>query len=124
MTQLIPFEAQPANVIFDRVGVLFVFFRRVRIVEAKITLAVVANGRSKIQADGFRMTNVQIAVWLRWKSEPLHSLSHLQVLLIDLLCVAFFIEHSWFDASNFIPELVVLPAGRTLFELATFLQCW
>src|SRR5581483_10524050 len=62
VAMLLPREAEPAYILFDRVDVLDVFLRRVRVVIAEIAPAAEL---AEIETDRFRMADVQIAVRLR-----------------------------------------------------------
>src|SRR5689334_2912555 len=65
--QLIPLEAEPADVGHDRIDVLLLFLLRVRVVEPQIALPAVVASDAEVQADALRMTDMQIAVRLRRK---------------------------------------------------------
>ena len=62
--ETIPVEAEPLHVLHDRVDVLGLFLRRIRIVEAQIGPATKLVCQSKVQADRFGMADVQISVRL------------------------------------------------------------
>ena len=59
-----PMEAQPLNVFFDGVDVFVIFFFRVGIVKTQVAQAVVNIRQTEVQADGFGVADVQIAVRL------------------------------------------------------------
>ena len=50
-----PLEAQPLDILLDRLYVFHVFLRRVRIVEAQVAHAAVFLGDAEVHADGFGM---------------------------------------------------------------------
>src|SRR5690606_13831147 len=52
---------------FDRIDILLLFLRRVGVVVPEVADAAVLDRDAKVQADAFRMTDVQIAVRLRRK---------------------------------------------------------
>jgi hypothetical protein len=62
---LAPIEADPLHVAHDRLGVFDFLFGRIRIVEPEIAVPAVFVGDSEIEADRFRVADVQIAVRLR-----------------------------------------------------------
>jgi len=64
----IPVESQPAHRIEDRINVFLVFLDGVGIVKAHVASAAIIARQAKIQADGFGMPNMQIAVGLRRKA--------------------------------------------------------
>ena len=64
----VPLETQPADVFFDRIHVLGVFFFRVGVVETQVAFATKLLGNPKVQTDRFGVTNVQIAIGLRRES--------------------------------------------------------
>ena len=59
-----PLEAEPRDVFLDRLDVLDVFLRRIRVVEPQVAGAAVLLGDAEIQADRLRVADVQIAVRL------------------------------------------------------------
>ena len=62
-----PREAEPRDVLLDRVDVLDVFLRRVGVVEAQVADAAALGGDPEVQADRLRVADVQVAVRLRRK---------------------------------------------------------
>ena len=58
----LPVKAQPADIFFLRIDVFHIFFDRVGVIEAQVGLAAKSLGGLKIDADGFGMTDVQVAV--------------------------------------------------------------
>ena len=60
-----PVEAQPLDVVFDRLNEFDVFFCRVSIVKTQIALTLVVLRNAEIQADRLRMADMQIAIRLR-----------------------------------------------------------
>ena len=81
VVQAIPLEPQPAHVLHDGIDVFGLFLARVGIVEAQIGLAAELVGQSEIQADGFGVAQVQIAVGLGGKAR-VHAASELAGLQI------------------------------------------
>ena len=63
-----PLEAQPLDVAFDGVDVFLVFFCRVGVVKTQMRHAAKLLSQPKVHTNGFGMTDVQIAVWLRRKA--------------------------------------------------------
>src|SRR5579864_5924401 len=80
----LPFEAEPADRIDNRIDVLDAFLFRVRIVETQVAHAAVAAGNTEIQTDTLRVAYVQIAVRLR-REACFHALAPLSgaVVVID-----------------------------------------
>ena len=64
----IPLEAQPCDVLTDRVDILRVFFDRIGVVKPQVHSASVFSGEPKIHANGLGVANVQITIRLWWKS--------------------------------------------------------
>ena len=65
---LVPVEAEPLDIRFDRFHKLRLFLGRIRVVEKQIALSVVFFSRTEIQAKRFRVPDVQIAVRFRGKT--------------------------------------------------------
>ncbi|MNC04139.1 hypothetical protein D3C75_515720 [compost metagenome] len=61
-----PLETEPFNIVLNGINVFDVFFYRVGVIETQVALALIILRDTKIQADGFCMADVQIAVWL-WR---------------------------------------------------------
>ena len=57
-------ETKPLNVFFDGVDVFVVFFFGVGIVKTQVAQTVINIRQTEVQADGFGVADVQIAVWL------------------------------------------------------------
>jgi hypothetical protein len=64
---VIPVESHPADIIHDGVHVLHLLFGGVGVVEAQVAGAVVGLGDPEVQADGFGVADVQVAVGFRGK---------------------------------------------------------
>ncbi len=64
----VPGKTQPAHIVLNGQGVLFAFLFRVGVVETQIAGALIILRQTEIQANGFGMTDVQIAVRLRRKA--------------------------------------------------------
>ena len=62
---LAPVEPEPANIRFDRVDVLLLFLDRVRVVEPQMTATTELGSDAEVEADRFRVPDVQVAVRLR-----------------------------------------------------------
>ena len=79
---MIPVEPQPADILFDRIDVLDIFLARICVIEPQVAESVEFSGETEIETDGFRMSDVQIAVRLRWKTrvDPAAVLVLLKVL--------------------------------------------
>jgi hypothetical protein len=65
---VLPGEAQPPHVVLDALHVLSVFGYGVGVVEAQIGVPAVLPGEPEVEADAFGVTDVQVAVGLRWES--------------------------------------------------------
>src|SRR5215831_11973825 len=63
-----PIEAQPTDVRFDRFDVFNIFLTRIGIIKPKIAESVKFGGKTEIKKDGFRRTDMKVAVRLRRKS--------------------------------------------------------
>ena len=61
----VPLKTQPAHVILNGLRVLVALFFRVSVVETQVAQSVVILCQTEIQADGFGMPHMQIAVRLR-----------------------------------------------------------
>jgi len=68
VVQFRPFKAQPLYIAFDRFHIFVAFFLGVGIVKTQIAGAVIFGGDTKIQADRFCMTDMQITVRFRRKA--------------------------------------------------------
>src|SRR5204863_9313580 len=68
MKQLIPLESEPLHIARDRLCVLLFFLRRIRVVETEMTTSAVFIRDAEVEADRFRVTNMEIAIRLRRKS--------------------------------------------------------
>ncbi len=55
-------ETEPLDVFFDGVDVFVVFFFRVGVVETQVAQTVVNIRQTEVQADGFGVSDMQIAV--------------------------------------------------------------
>jgi len=60
-----PVKAQPANILFDGLDVFDILFGRIGVVKAQIALAAEFKCQAKVQAHGFGVSDVQIAIRLR-----------------------------------------------------------
>jgi hypothetical protein len=65
---ILPVEPQPVHVVLDRLDVFNVFLDRIRVVEPQVAGAPEVRGGAKIQADRFRVADVQVAVRLGRKA--------------------------------------------------------
>ncbi len=61
----VPLEAQPAHVLLDGQRVFLALLLRVGVVETQVALAVVVLCQPEVEADGFGVADVQVAVRLR-----------------------------------------------------------
>src|SRR5690625_7625277 len=64
----VPLIAQPAHVFLDGVDVLLAFLFRVGVVKAQMAAPAELLGQTKVEADGFGMADVEVAVGLRRKA--------------------------------------------------------
>jgi hypothetical protein len=60
-----PVESEPAHVGLDRIDVLFLFLRRVRVVHPQVAGAAEFAGDAEVEADRLGVPDVQVAVGLR-----------------------------------------------------------
>ena len=65
---IVPFKAQPGDVFFDGIDIFHIFFAGVGIIKTQVAYAVVLFGHAEIHADGFGVTQMEIAVGLRRKT--------------------------------------------------------
>ena len=65
---IVPVEPEPLHIFDDRFDVKVFFFSRVGIIEAQVTQTTKLAGKTKVEADGLGMSNVEEPVRLRWKS--------------------------------------------------------
>ena len=79
-----PGESQPPDVLLNRVDVLRVLLRRIRVVKTQVAKPRILFRRAKVQADRLRMTDVEIAVRFGRKAR-MHALGMLAALpvLVD-----------------------------------------
>src|SRR5687768_8931505 len=64
----VPGETEPAHVFLDGLDVFGVFLRGIRIVEPQVARAAELSGDTEVQADRFRVADMEIAVRLGWKA--------------------------------------------------------
>src|SRR5690625_6317032 len=82
----VPLVTQPLNSFFDGVDVLLVLFFRVGVVKTQIANATKLLCHTEVQADRFRVSDVQVAIGLGWKSgEHLFDHSLLQIFANNIL---------------------------------------
>ncbi len=62
-----PIVAEPADRRGDRILVFDVLLERIGVVEAQVTGSAIVRGEAEIEDDRLRVTEVQVAVGLRWK---------------------------------------------------------
>ncbi|EKY04599.1 hypothetical protein HMPREF9120_02180 [Neisseria sp. oral taxon 020 str. F0370] len=63
-----PFKAQPLHVFLDGIDVFVAFFFGIGVVKAQVAQAVIHIGEAEIEADGFGVADVQVAVGLGWEA--------------------------------------------------------
>ena len=63
-----PVEAEPAHVALNRIDIFLFLFGRVGVVETQVAAPSELFGDAEVQTDGLRMSEVQVAVWLRRKA--------------------------------------------------------
>ena len=82
----LPIKSQPFDVLLDRVNIFCILCNWIGIVKAKIGFTLVFVSQSKIQAYAFRVSQMQVAIRLRWKTR-MHGfrLSRCQISLNDFL---------------------------------------
>ena len=62
---VLPIEAQPSHILFDRLNIFLFFLCRIGIVESQVAEAVVIFCQSKIEADRLCMSDMEISVRAR-----------------------------------------------------------
>ena len=81
VVQSVPLEAEPADIVLDRLDVLGLFGGRVRVIEAEVALPAEFFRQPKVQADRLRMPDVQVAIRLGRKTRldpaPVFPRSHI-----------------------------------------------
>src|SRR5262249_6234372 len=65
---VLPVETEPFHVLHDGLDVFGLLLLRIGVVEAQIGLATELRREAEVQADRFRMTDMQVAVRLGWKA--------------------------------------------------------
>jgi hypothetical protein len=65
LAALLPRKAEPLDAVHDGVDVFLVFLLRIGVVEAQVAAAGVVARQAEVQADRFRVADVQVAVRLR-----------------------------------------------------------
>ena len=65
-------KAEPLDVFHDRIDVFDIFLLRVGVVEAQVGVAAELVGETEVEADGFGVSNMQVAVGLR-REASLHT---------------------------------------------------
>jgi len=68
MQMLAPIEAEPTHIGLNRVDIFLLFLGRVGIVEAQVAATAEFLGHTEIEADRFRMANMEIAIGFGGKS--------------------------------------------------------
>ena len=64
-----PVEPQPSDVVLNGLDIFRIFGGRIGIVESQVADAARGVVRyAEVQADRFRVTDMEIAVWLGWKA--------------------------------------------------------
>ena len=63
-----PLKAQPGDVVFDGVDVFLVFFLGVGVIKAQVALTAELFSHAKVEADGFGMAHMQVAIGFRRKT--------------------------------------------------------
>ena len=66
-------KTKPLNVFFDSIDVFVVFFFRVGVIETQVAQAVVNVRQTEVQADGFGVADVQVAVGF-WRETGLDGI--------------------------------------------------
>jgi hypothetical protein len=64
---VLPVVTEPAHRLHDRVDVLLLFLFRIGVVESQVCLSAKLVGQSEVDADRFRVPNMQVTVWLGWE---------------------------------------------------------
>ena len=62
-----PLEPEPVYVRLDRLDVLDILFRRVRVIEPQVALALELLSDAEVQADRLGVADVEVAVRFRWE---------------------------------------------------------
>ena len=82
---VIPCETEPLNIFFNSIHILGVFLGRVCVIHTQIAQAAELFRRTEIHADSLRVTDVQIAVWFRWKT-GVYTLTGKLTVFRNILC--------------------------------------
>src|SRR5690606_12425806 len=64
----IPRETQPLHIALNGTNIFFVFFFRVGVIKAQITSTAKFRRQAEIEANGFGVTYMQVAIGFRWKA--------------------------------------------------------
>ena len=64
----VPMETEPTHVLFNWFDVFHIFFGRIRIIKAQIGFTLILFSQAEIQANAFRVTDMQISVRFRRKT--------------------------------------------------------
>ncbi len=69
----LPLITKPGDVVFDRINEFLAFFLWVGVIETQVTCAIKLFGNAEVEADRFRMADMEITIWL-WRESGLHRL--------------------------------------------------
>ena len=65
---VLPIKSQPFYILFDGLNIFNFFFAGVGVIEAQVTGSIELSRKPEIQAYRFRVTDMEVTVWLRWES--------------------------------------------------------
>lgn len=65
-----PVKAEPLNVCLNCIDILLLFAGGIGVIESQMAAACIVAGQTKIQANRFGMTKMQVAIGLRGSGSP------------------------------------------------------
>ena len=68
MSEFIPLKTQPANITHDSLGKILAFLERVGVIKTQVGGAAKLTSETKVQTNGFGMSNMQMTIGLRRKA--------------------------------------------------------
>ena len=63
-----PLKTEPFDIVLDALDIFCIFLNGVGVIETEVTLTTVFLGQTEVNGDGFGVTDMQITVWLWWKT--------------------------------------------------------
>ena len=68
VVDIAPLESQPSDVLLYGIYIFHILFDGVGVVESQVAYAIVFLRNTKVHADGFHVTDMQVTIWLRRKT--------------------------------------------------------